>query len=183
MGKYGSSKIADPAERFWSHVEKRGPDECWLWHGAKTPAGHGLLHINKEMVYAHRYAFELANGPITGDGYICHKCNNTSCCNPAHIYLGDAMTNAWDRRAVHPCAVDDLTEQQIGEIKYKLLSGISLRKIAKEYDISYSYVYMIKSGKRFAEVDVWYPDGTTIPARLIHSETTPRYGAVVPVEE
>jgi len=33
------------AERFWSKVQKAGPDECWLWL-ASTWGGYGQLSVN-----------------------------------------------------------------------------------------------------------------------------------------
>ena len=37
------SPVRTLAERFWEKVDKRGPDECWLWTAAKKDGGYGVM--------------------------------------------------------------------------------------------------------------------------------------------
>jgi hypothetical protein len=94
--------------RFWSKVDKRGENECWPWLGAKGPTGHGSFRIDarRDGLHgnAHRAAYEIGTGvPISrikrkkwGDLYVCHTCDNPSCVNPKHLYLGSHSTNIQD---------------------------------------------------------------------------------------
>jgi hypothetical protein len=79
-------------ERFWAKVNKSaGPGECWPWTGATQARGYG--HFSPEhrrMVGAHRFAYELAVGPIAADLVVDHLCRNPICVNPAHL---EAVTN------------------------------------------------------------------------------------------
>ena len=56
----------DVVERFWSKVDKRGPDDCWPWLGTLEPTGYGQFFTNgtPRLAKAHRFAYELVVGPI-----------------------------------------------------------------------------------------------------------------------
>lgn len=82
--------------RFWAKVDKsNGPDSCWIWIGTKRPLGYGVFRIDGHTVRAHRLAYEFTIGPI-GDLHACHKCDNPSCVNPSHIFLGTHLDNMRD---------------------------------------------------------------------------------------
>jgi len=76
-----------PEERFWRNVDQSG--SCWLWTGYVKPNGYasfypgGGRHVAK--VYAHRFSYELANGPIPDGMEIDHACNVRHCVNPEHL--------------------------------------------------------------------------------------------------
>lgn len=46
--------------RFWSKVDKRGPDECWEWRG-NLSAGYGSFSALGKTMNAHRHA-QIVNG-------------------------------------------------------------------------------------------------------------------------
>lgn len=90
---------ASAADRFWQKVITHGPDECWEWTGSKGFKGYGQLRINGRIVAAHRFSYELHNGPIP-DGLDClHECDNPPCTNPEHLFLGTALDNHLDMAA------------------------------------------------------------------------------------
>jgi hypothetical protein len=87
-------------DKFWAKVDKRGPDECWLWTGALVWDGYPRFKTTYEgepFVRAHRFAYRVLVGPIPA-GYtidhLCHTdectlkeqdCPHRRCCNPAHL--------------------------------------------------------------------------------------------------
>lgn len=81
---------------FSSYVARGKPNDCWPWLGARTPNGYGQFRLAGDTV-AHRIAFKLHNKvEISPGAFICHHCDNPPCCNPRHLYEGDARTNARD---------------------------------------------------------------------------------------
>jgi hypothetical protein len=60
-------------------------DDCWLWTSAFINSGYGHFWNGERSVVAHRYAYELANGPIPLGLHIDHLCENRACVRPAHL--------------------------------------------------------------------------------------------------
>jgi hypothetical protein len=81
--------------RFWKYVDIRAASECWPWTGY-TNKGYGYLSVNAHPVAAYRLSYILHFGPITDGLYICHRCNNPICVNPAHLYAGTQKDNHHD---------------------------------------------------------------------------------------
>jgi hypothetical protein len=85
--------VAIPAAiRFWKFVSKGGDSSCWEWTGNTVGRGndprYGQFSKGKgSPIYAHRYSFEMVNGPIPPDMQVHHKCKNRLCVNPAHLEL------------------------------------------------------------------------------------------------
>lgn len=81
--------------RFWGKVKKT--PGCWLWQGRTTAFGHGVLDVSAgKGVRAHRYSWELVNGPIPEDLVVCHICDVPACVNPDHLTLGTRVYNTND---------------------------------------------------------------------------------------
>jgi hypothetical protein len=59
---------------FWAKVEK--DSGCWQWTGSKTKSGYGNIGVAGRTVYAHRFAYEIASGPIAEGLTIDHLCRN-----------------------------------------------------------------------------------------------------------
>jgi len=93
-------------KRFWSKVDKRGPDECWPWMASRLTAGYGQFWVGPgskgKRHTAHRVAFVLGTRVDPGEGrsrgslVVCHRCDNPPCCNPAHLFVGTQHDNCLD---------------------------------------------------------------------------------------
>lgn len=87
-------------ERFWAKVDKRGPDECWLWTASADRDGYGRIGAGgagAPMMRAHRLSWELRHGLVPAGSLVCHRCDNPPCCNPAHLFVGTVTDNNRDR--------------------------------------------------------------------------------------
>lgn len=81
--------------RFFSRVKKR-KSGCWEWCGRLNVNGYGFITRDYKQVRAHRYSWEIHNGPIAGELCVLHKCDNPRCVNPEHLFLGTRRDNQHD---------------------------------------------------------------------------------------
>ena len=147
--------ISDGKEIFWRHVKPTNADDCWEWLSYKNPSGYGQTKIggrNGKHILAHRLSWVVHFGEIPNDLHVCHKCDNPSCVNPKHLFLGTNLDNIKDRMAKgrskatwkgvarenHPsCKVSDA---QIFEMVALRKSGKSISTIAPMFGITKRHI-------------------------------------------
>lgn len=71
--------------RFQSKAAAPNQNGCLIWTGGRNNNGYGLFWTGGRMILAHRFAWELANGPIPDGLEIDHLCRNRACQNVAHM--------------------------------------------------------------------------------------------------
>jgi predicted XRE-type DNA-binding protein len=72
-------------------------ESCWTWKDYLDKDGYGQFFINKKGYKAHRMAYMMESGEIPYDLSVCHKCDNPSCVNPNHLWLGTQLDNMIDK--------------------------------------------------------------------------------------
>ena len=139
---------------FWESVKESGG--CWAWRGALNNKGYGSFSFNGERYGAHRIAFALGKDTaLPGLVFVCHRCDNPGCVNPAHLFLGTAADNNRDMmekgRVARVTGLRNgrgkLSEQDIEDIRTSALRQVDL---CRKYGVSDGHISRIRSGERRA---------------------------------
>lgn len=156
-------------ERFWSHVDKAG--DCWLWTAGKNGVGYGVFGIGGRKGrrwIASRFAYTITNGPIASGLNVCHQCDNPSCVNPAHLFLGTQGDNIRDmaKKGRHwvqknPGANDGernpratLTDAQVLAIRAEWShGGVTQADLMRRYGVSKHVIWGVVHRRRWQHLD------------------------------
>jgi len=130
---------------------------CMEWQGAITSTtGYGKVKLGDRRIDTHRASWILTNGEIPDGLFICHKCDNRPCINPAHLFLGtrsDNMRDAYDKGRLNMKALVDahpvkLTDDDVREIDRRLQDGEDSFVIAADFGVARQTVSKIKLRQR-----------------------------------
>ena len=64
------------------------PDVCSEWPFSTDTNGAGQVWDSGETQQSHRYAWQLINGPVPEGSWVYRSCDNQSCFNPHHLFVG-----------------------------------------------------------------------------------------------
>lgn len=146
-------------EVFFSKVNKT--NECWIWIGYKNNKGYGSF-LYQGGTLAHRYSYMIHNREEIPSGMmICHSCDNPSCVNPKHLWVGSAQDNIDDcvkkkRNKIvtvrgEQNGLSKLNEQQVYEI-LKNENKLTQKQFALKFNCNVSNIHYVQSGKTWKHV-------------------------------
>ena len=164
MSKRGR-KYPDLGARLLAATDKSpgfGPGgDCWRFTGHLTHHGYGQIGRGKadggRVDYAHRVAFEIANGVQLGRAIadrdcVLHRCDNPACVNPAHLFRGDQKLNYADMTQKGRRVSGDqrglknpghkLTEDIVRAVR---AANGTYAEIGEEFGLSASWVWKIRN--------------------------------------
>ena len=149
-----------PEERFKMQY-RESSSGCWEWTGGKDKDGYGTFigrHQGQLFKRAHRWSFAFHNDQTIPKGSsVCHSCDNPSCVNPAHLWLGSTKENQQDKWKKGRGGIRKGEDSQHAKITNdQALAIISdprpYARIAADYGISSGTVGDIKSRKSWASL-------------------------------
>lgn len=134
---------------------------CWNWKRSKDKNGYGYIKRKGVRTQkAHRAAYEIFNGSINDGLLVCHKCDNPSCVNPDHLFLGSDVDNVKDRTvkgrgvrgSMHHLA--KFTDEQVLII---LQSNETPVMLAETFSVHRNDIYNILNNKTWKHIQRPHP--------------------------
>lgn len=139
-------------EKFFDKSEN-----CWIWKGAtkskRMPYGSFTFRGKRSQV-AHRISWTIYKGEIPNGSLVLHKCDNPSCVNPEHLFLGNYLDNERDKLSKGRHKGEKLNPDKVREIKSLFAVNYGDMKIARKFNVSYQTVYSIKMGKTWKDIKI-----------------------------
>lgn len=127
-------------------------NDCWEWTGRKDKDGYGVVMLDGKNIRGHRLSYAYHNNIKLEDMkglVVCHKCDNPSCVNPDHLFLGTVKDNAADARDKGRAFVGVLN----GRAKLTKKDVLAIlkddrihREIAKDYGVTRATISNVKRG-------------------------------------
>ena len=134
-------------------------DGCWEWLGSKTTDGYGTACLQykgfKEKL-AHRLSYRLFYGDIPAGMYVCHTCDNPSCVNPNHLFLGKPIANRLDaqgKKRLPPNMAAKFDKATALSILQQHKEGAGKKTLAKQYGVDREVIRRLVQRKSYKWID------------------------------
>lgn len=136
---------------------------CHEWNGGRSERGYGLIVIDGKQRYAHRVAYARAHGEVPEGLCVCHHCDNPSCVNMEHLFLGTQAENTADmdrkgRRVSSPQVgarhwKARLSSDDVAEIRRAYgAGGVRQVDLARRYGVAQAHVSAIIRGAAWGHI-------------------------------
>lgn len=128
--------------------------DCIISPHPKDKDGYPRLKWQGKIWPVSRMLWTLMYGKIPDGKLICHHCDNPSCVNPDHLYLGSFEQNMRDKVNRGRVAGDNHPGVKIPDLEIQNIlrmykdEGYTQQKIAAIYGVSQSIISGICLGKR-----------------------------------
>ncbi len=147
-------------ERFQEKYIPEPNSGCWLWFGANTGEAnpYGAMKVGKKNQLAHRISYELFCSSVPNGMHVLHRCDNSYCVNPEHLFLGSHAENMSDMKTKgrgNACRGVEhvkakLTPEKASEIRQLVASGKTHKEVTAIYGVSRGLVSMVVRGEMWS---------------------------------
>lgn len=150
---------------FWSRVDIRQDNECWNWKAGKSAKGYGYFHFSGKQRQSHQMALAFSGVHIPDGQIACHHCDNPTCCNPKHLFVGTKKENNKDRARKGRSAGRRFDQTDIQQILALADRGETYRDIARRFQCGFTAIRHIATGRKYHNWTGRNPD--TAPRRRV----------------
>lgn len=149
-----NSRSRDARQRFNEKIDRtagHGPrGDCHLWTAGRDKQGYGHFQMWAKSDLAHRVAYYFATGNHPGEAFVCHECDNPSCVNPNHLWLGDQPSNMADMAAKGRARPPKGDEHASAKLTAAVIPSIladtrSAAAIGRDYGVSDVAILQVKA--------------------------------------
>lgn len=131
---------------------------CWEWIGGRSH-GYGTVRVHEVFgatpIYVHRLVYVLSNFQAIPESLmVCHHCDNPSCCNPEHLFLGTQKDNLHDMASKRRSCIGikngqcKLSVDDVESMRRLAMAGEKQFKLAEKFGVSQAQVSRIVRGSR-----------------------------------
>lgn len=130
-----------------SCIEKQ-ENGCWLYKKS-TSGAYSKFRWERKWFSAHRISYEVFNGKIVDDKWVCHSCDNPKCVNPKHLFLGDASENRRDALSKNripigeKCHFSKFSDTQICEMRLLKKEGFTYERLSRIFNCSIVHIFNV----------------------------------------
>lgn len=131
---------------------------CWECDLRRDKDGYAKIKIKRKHLRLHRVMYEEMVEKIPEGMIICHKCDNPSCFNPEHLFVGTHKDNAIDK--VNKKRYKDISGENNPMVTLNSITVYNIKfnengehkEIASKYNTTVSVVGKIKRNERWKHI-------------------------------
>lgn len=148
--------LTPEAKKLAQLIPAMQDDECVVWEKNMIEGKpYGRVYYEGNMRHAARAIYSIVHGPIPEGLVVRHKCKTKTCVNINHLELGTHRDNMHDkfRDGTLPCGENHskavISEAVILDVFYRWKEGVSLRYLAKMYDVPEGALWQARQGNNW----------------------------------
>ena len=127
------------------------PNGCWDFCGTRRGGYGRIKNENDILKTAHCVAYDLCVGDIPEGMKVLHTCDNPSCVNPDHLFLGTQQDNVDDminkgRKVICSSEYNGGAKLSLEDVLYIRSSEDSYQTLATKYGLHWKTISRVKRG-------------------------------------
>jgi hypothetical protein len=157
-----------PLDYVWERATPEPNTGCWLWTYGVNASGYGVANYDNKSLVAHRLVFFSLHPGANQSLCVLHRCDQPSCVNPDHLFLGTHTENMrdaaakgrlsrpfrgsdrprqWSRRVRGRDPNSKLTAEDVLSIRSERFRGVIHKDIAAQFGVTKSAITQILGRK------------------------------------